>query len=99
MAVRSARSEPLGREAVVRAAMRIADEEGLEELSMRRLARELGVEAMSLYHYVKSKDELISEMIDAVHAEVDLPNEGEDWKAALRRSAISAHDEIGRAHV
>jgi len=76
--------------------MKIADQGGLAELSMRRLAQELGVEAMSLYHYVKSKDDLLAEMIDAVHAEVALPDADEHWKSALRRSAVAAHDAFRR---
>ncbi|HEY4768224.1 MAG TPA: TetR family transcriptional regulator, partial [Candidatus Limnocylindria bacterium] len=55
---------PLSRERVLRAAMELADEAGLESLSMRRLAQPLGVEAMSLYHHVRNKDDLLSGMLD-----------------------------------
>ena len=94
--VRSAARPALGRDAVVAAAIGIADEEGLAGLSMRRLAKELSVEAMSLYHYFPSKDELLSQMIDAVHSEIELPREDEHWKSGLRRSAISAYDAFMR---
>ncbi|HEX2141291.1 MAG TPA: TetR/AcrR family transcriptional regulator C-terminal domain-containing protein [Candidatus Limnocylindria bacterium] len=82
---------PLSRERVLRAGIELADEEGIEQLSMRRLAQPLGVEAMSLYHHVANKDDLLAGMLDIVFAEMELPSEEGDWKAALRRTAISAH--------
>jgi len=57
---------------------------------MRRLAKELGVEAMSLYNHVENKDEILAGMIDLVGSEIELPSDEADWKAAVRRSAISA---------
>ncbi len=78
------------------AAIRLADESGIDALSMRRLAEELGVEAMSLYYYVKRKDELLSGMVDMAESEVDLPPAGTEWKAALRGMAISFHDMLRR---
>lgn len=78
------------------AAIGLADEGGIDALSMRRLADELGVEAMSLYHYVKGKDDLVSSMVDAVESEVELPPADADWKAALRAMAISFHDMLRR---
>jgi len=71
------RREPLSRERVLRAAIELADAEGLEALTMRRLAKALGVEAMSLYNYVKSKDELLDGILEAVAEEV-APAEGPD---------------------
>lgn len=82
---------PLSRERVLRAGVALADEEGIEQLSMRRLAQPLGVEAMSLYHHVANKDDLLAGMLDIVFGEMELPAEEGDWKAALRRTAISAH--------
>jgi AcrR family transcriptional regulator len=82
----------LSKERVVRAAIELADAAGFEALSMRRLAKELGVEAMSLYNHVANKDEILSGIIDAVSSEVELPSDGVDWKTALRRNAISARD-------
>jgi AcrR family transcriptional regulator len=83
---------PLSRDRVLQAAIRIADEEGIEALSMRRLARELGVEAMSLYNHVANKDEILSGIVDIVANEVEMPPNRGNWKAEVRQSAISAHD-------
>jgi AcrR family transcriptional regulator len=83
---------PLSRERVLRAAIDLADAGGIEALSMRRIAKELGVEAMSLYNHVANKDEILDGIVDTVAGEVELPPEGVDWKAAIRRSAISARD-------
>ena len=82
---------PLSRDRVLRAAIGIADGGGLESLSMRKLAQELGVEAMSVYYYVANKDEILDGIVDIVVAEFELASGGADWKAAIRRSALSAH--------
>lgn len=84
--------ESLTRDAMVEAAIMFADERGLETLSMRKLAEELGVEAMSLYNHVTNKDDLLDGMVDAVIAEVAFPDRQSDWKAAMRRRAVSAHE-------
>ena len=83
---------PLSRERVLRAAIELADAQGIEALSMRKLAKELGVEAMSLYNHVANKDDILDGIVDSVAAEVELPSEDVDWKTAIRRSAISARD-------
>ncbi|WP_244903847.1 TetR/AcrR family transcriptional regulator [Ornithinimicrobium cerasi] len=70
-------------------AIRLADREGVDGLSMRRLAGALGAGAMSLYHYVASKEELLDAMIDAMFEEIELPPEQIDWQAAMRRRAVS----------
>lgn len=85
------RRSPLTRERVLRAAIRLADRQGLDALSMRRLAKSLKVEAMSLYNYVASKDEVLDGMVDLVIGEITLPTPGGDWKAAMRARATSAH--------
>jgi AcrR family transcriptional regulator len=77
---------------VLRAAIDLADAGGIEALSMRRLAKELGVEAMSLYNHVANKDEILDGIVDVVVSEIELPSDGADWKTAIRRSAISARD-------
>ena len=82
---------PLTRERVLREAIRLADEDGVEALSMRRLGQALGVEAMSLYHHVANKAALLDGILDLVTEEIELPAPGPDWKAALRSTAISAH--------
>src|SRR4249919_2616680 len=85
------RRTPLTRERVLRAADALADDNGIESLSMRRLGQELSVEAMSLYNHVANKDDLLNGITDLVVREIELP-EAENWKDALRRHAISAHD-------
>ena len=74
---------------MLRAAVALADERGLEELTMRKLAKELGVEAMSLYNHVANKNDLLDGMIDIVFSEIDPPAAGGDWKAELRKRAVS----------
>jgi len=88
--------EPLSIDRVLRTAIRLADERGLESLTMRKLAEALGVEAMSLYYYVARKDDILDGIVDLVVREMELASEGADWKAAIRRSAISAHEVLER---
>jgi AcrR family transcriptional regulator len=71
--------------------MDLADAGGLESVSMRRLGQRLGVEAMSLYKHVAGKEDVLDGLADLVTAEIEVPSPGSDWKAALRRSAISTH--------
>ena len=87
---------PLTRERVLGAAVALADQDGVRSLSMRKLAQELGVEAMSLYHHVAGKDDILDGMIDVVFGEIDLPTGEADWKAAMRRRAISAREALRR---
>src|SRR4051794_8423145 len=87
---------PLTRERVLRAGLVLADEHGLEWLSMRKLGQALGVEAMSLYHHVANKEDLIDGMIDLVFAEIELPTANNDWKTAMRARAISARQVLAR---
>jgi AcrR family transcriptional regulator len=87
---------PLTRDRVLNAALRLADQGGIESLSMRKLGQELGVEAMSLYNHVANKDEVLDGIVEAVVREVDLPSDETDWKAALRQHAISAHETLMR---
>lgn len=86
----------LSQERVVEAALALADAEGIEGLSMRRLATELGVEAMSLYHYFGGKDEILSAMLDAVYREIEVPPIEGDWRDSMRRMAVSFHDTLLR---
>lgn len=79
----------LTRDAVVTAAVALADEDGLQRLSMRRLGERLGVEAMSLYHHVPGKAALLDAMVDAVFAQIELPRPEEPLRAGLRRRAVS----------
>lgn len=82
---------PLTRDRVVAAAIDLADRDGLESLTMRRLGRALGVEAMSLYNHVTDKDDLLDGMADRIAAEFEVPSAGDDWADALRRSSRAAH--------
>jgi AcrR family transcriptional regulator len=87
---------PLTRERVLAAAVALADRGGIESLSMRKLAQELGVEAMSLYHHVANKDDILDGLVDVVFGEIDLPSGEEGWRAAMRRRAISAREALRR---
>jgi len=79
--------EPLSRARIVEAALRIMDREGLEAVTMRRLGRELGVEAMSLYNHVEDKDDVLVGILEAVLSELRIPTQGEPF-ARLRRAAL-----------
>ena len=81
------RRAQLTRQRVVAAAVELADRDGIESISMRRLAQELGVEAMSLYTHVRNKDDLLDGMVDAVISEIPLSAGGADWKSSLRQTA------------
>ena len=86
----------LNRERVLQKGIELADEIGLERLTMRRLGEELGVEAMSLYNHVSNKDDLLNGMIDAVFEEIELPSHSDHWKAALRKRSVSVRDMLKR---
>ncbi len=77
---------------MLHAAIRLADEGGIESLTMRKLARTLGVEAMSLYNHVANKGDLVDAIVDLVVGEIELPATGDDWDVAIRKCAISAHE-------
>src|SRR3954451_25469769 len=87
---------PLSRERILRAALELADRDGLDGLSMRRLAQALGVGAMSLYHHVPNRGALISGMIDLVFDEIEPQARDGDWRLALRRRALSTRDALRR---
>jgi AcrR family transcriptional regulator len=86
----------LSRERVLREAMRLADEHGMDALSMRKLGSVLGAGAMSLYHYVANKEELLDGMVDLVFAEIELPTNEGDWREVMRRQLASARDVLVR---
>jgi AcrR family transcriptional regulator len=85
------RRKPLNRERILRTAIRLADEGGLESVSMRRIGQALRVEAMSLYKHVANKDDILDGVADLVTSDFEVPANDVDWKTAIRRSAISAH--------
>jgi len=87
---------PLDRERVFRGAMAVADDAGIAGLTIRSLAKELGVKPMSLYHYVANKDEILDGVVDLVFSEIELPTPGRDWRGELRRRAASARQVLRR---
>lgn len=96
-AVPKARSRSrLSRERVLRAAIAHADAGGLEALTMRTLAEELGVAPMALYRHIANKDDLVDAMVDVVFSEIDLPASSAGWKIAMRQRAISAREVLSR---
>ena len=87
---------PLSRERALGVAVALADAEGIGSLTMRRLAHELGVEAMSLYHHVANKDDILDGMVDIVFGEIDLPPTSTDWRTAMQRRARSVRAALSR---
>jgi AcrR family transcriptional regulator len=87
---------PLNRERMLRTAVALADRHGIEWLSMRKLADELGAGAMSLYYHVPNKEELVDGMVDIVFGEIEPPPPDVDWKTAMRRRAHSTREVLNR---
>lgn len=83
---------PLSRERVLRAALLLADEQGIESLSMRKLAHTLDVKAMSLYNHVTNKEDILDGIVDRVIGEIEVPDLNVDWKTAMQQRASSARD-------
>jgi len=81
---------------VLSAAVGLADVAGIDSLTMRKLGQELGVEAMSLYNHVANKDDILDGMVDLVFGEIDIPDGVAEWKAAMRRRAMSAREALLR---
>ncbi|NMR28659.1 TetR/AcrR family transcriptional regulator [Crystallibacter degradans] len=84
------RRTPLSRKRVLSAAVVLADESGVESLSMRKLAQELGVVPMALYKHVANKEELLDGMVDVIVGEIDTGASGEGWKSAVRQRVLAA---------
>ena len=93
---KKAAREPLSRERALATAMALADAEGLDGLSMRRLAEALGVEAMSLYHHVPNKDAILDGMVDLVFTQIQPPRAELGWRAALRERTRSVREVLVR---
>ena len=81
---------------MLRAALDLADERGIDSLTMRELGQRLGVEAMSLYNHVDNKDDILDGMLDLVVGEIDLPADDVGWREAMRRRAVSAREVFAR---
>ena len=90
------RRAPLNSELVLRAAVALADEAGIDAVSMRRLAQDLGVVPMALYKHVANKEELLDGMVDVIVGEIDPPARGADWKDAIRQRILSARESLRR---
>ena len=91
------RRKPLSRERILAAALELADEQGIEALSMRKLGQAVGYEAMSLYNHVANKGDLVDAIVDRVVGEIELPEGADDeWEAAIRTCAVSAHEAFVR---
>ena len=93
---RAGRRARLSRDQVLRAAIDLADEGGLEALTMQAIGSRLGAEAMSLYRHVRNKDEILDGIVEIVFTEIELPDGAADWKAAMRKRAISARGTLAR---
>ncbi|MGH3636642.1 MAG: TetR/AcrR family transcriptional regulator C-terminal domain-containing protein [Mycobacterium sp.] len=87
---------PLNREKILRAALALADANGIESLSMRKLGETVGVEAMSLYNHVPGKADLLNGLIDLVFSEIELPSAEVDWRAAMYERAIAVRAVLSR---
>jgi AcrR family transcriptional regulator len=87
---------PLNRERILRTAIELADEDGIEALTMRRLGRRLGVEAMSLYNHAADKDDILDGVVELITAEFEVPTGRPDWKSSIRSGACSAHEVLLR---
>jgi AcrR family transcriptional regulator len=87
---------PLSRDRILQAALELADEGGIDALTMRKLGQTLGFEAMSLYNHVANKDDVLDGILDLVLDETEAPSPAEEWRTAIRRSAISVHDGLTR---
>jgi AcrR family transcriptional regulator len=94
--VDAARRPPLTRDRILSTAVALADQVGVESLSMRRLAQELDVVPMALYRHIANKDEMLSGMVDVVVGEIDPPDTELDWKTAIRRRILSARHALLR---
>jgi AcrR family transcriptional regulator len=87
---------PLNRDRILQTALELADEGGIESLTMRKLGQTLGFEAMSLYNYVANKGDLLDGILDLVLDESEPPSPDGEWHAAIRSSAISVHRALTR---
>ena len=94
---KAARRVPLNRDRVLRAAVALADEVGIEALSMRNLAQELGVVPMALYKHVANKEELLGGMVDTIVGEIDQLIPDAPWKSAVRLRVLSARQVLPAA--
>ena len=88
--------QPMTKERVLTGALELADQIGIADLTIRRLAEALDTKPMTIYHHVPSKDEILDGLVDLVFAEIELPDPDLDWKPAVRARCVSARDVLGR---
>ena len=88
--------QPLTKERILEAAVDVADRDGLGALTMRRLGKDLGFEAMAIYKHVANKEEILEGMLALVIGQIEIPEEGADWKEAMRRRAFSVREVLSR---
>jgi AcrR family transcriptional regulator len=94
--MQATRRAPLSKDRVLHAAVALADEAGVDSLSMRKLSQELGVVPMALYKHVANKEELLDGMVDVIIREIDTGIPGTDWKDAVRQQILSARQALLR---
>jgi AcrR family transcriptional regulator len=93
----TASSRPaLTQERVIEAAIVMADVNGANALTIRKLATELDITPMAIYHHLANKDSIIDGMVDKVFSEIELPPTDVDWKSAIRRRSVSAREVLSR---
>jgi AcrR family transcriptional regulator len=94
--MRAGRPARLSRDQVLRAAQKLADDGGLEAVTMVKIGQKVGAEAMSLYRHVRNKEDVLDGIVDLVYSEIELPVRGTDWKSAMRRRAVSVREVLLR---
>ncbi|WP_331728179.1 TetR/AcrR family transcriptional regulator [Streptomyces sp. NBC_00158] len=90
------RRPALSHDRIVEAAVRVADRGGLGQVSMRNVGKELGVEAMSLYHHLAGKEALLDALANWIFARIELPGAGQPWRRAMADRAASARTTLAR---
>jgi AcrR family transcriptional regulator len=93
---RVAGAERLSRERIVAAAIELADRGGIDSLSMRKLAQQLGVDPMSLYNHVSDKDDLLSGIVDGLVTMIEPTTDASDWMTNLRQTILAARQTLLR---
>lgn len=97
---KSNRPEParqsLTRDRIIEGAVELADDIGVDALTIRKLATSLNVKPMTIYHYVASKEAIVDGMVDVVFSEIELPSVDTDWKSAIRERSTSARAILAR---
>ena len=96
MATAKTKRQPMTSERVLAAALELADEMGVADLTIRRLADALDSKPMTIYHHVPSKDAILDGIVDLVFAEIELPDPELGWKPAMRARCVSARTVLAR---